>query len=150
MPGLYQIIEKNPECITRIVIEKYVQEDKNFDLTVRHVNRLRNSWGLSRKRGTPFQRGSRQGKNPEDGAVVEVRPDTSFAGLHFFDDWIEDREDFQELIATLKQAKEIYRDAVPEDSFPLLNHRIETLTMRFKALLYAPAFWHRQIDGIRR
>lgn len=137
--GLYQIIEKNPECTTRIVIEKYVQEDKNFDLTVRHVNRLRNIWGLSRKRGRPSKEDPAR-ENPEDGAVVEVRPDTSFAGLHFFDDWIEDREDFQELIATLKQAIEIYRDAVPEDSFPLLNHRIETLTMRFKALLYAPLF----------
>ena len=60
--GLYQIIEKNPECTTRIVIEKYVQEDKNFDLTVRHVNRLRNIMGTEQEKGTPFQRGSRQGK----------------------------------------------------------------------------------------
>ena len=93
--------------------------------------------------GTEQEKGTSR-EEPErgnsDGAVVVARPGISFAGLHFFDDWIEEREDFSELIITLKQAIEIYRDAAPEDFFPLLKHGTETLTMRFKALLYAPLF----------
>ncbi len=137
--SLYQIVFKEPECPTRCVITKFAREDRNFDLTVRHVNRLRSSWGLSRKRGRPSKEEPARG-NAGDGAVVVVRPSISFAGLHFFEDWLAEREDFRELIITLKQAAELHGDAVPEDSFPLLKHGIETLTMRFKALLYAPIF----------
>ena len=135
---IYEIVEKDLECPTRLVIKKYKEVERNFDLTVRHVNRLRRSWGLNRKRGRPSREEPERGNS--DGAVVVARPGISFAGLHFFDDWIEEREDFRELLITLKQAIKIYGDAVPEDSFPLLKHGTETLTMRFKALLYAPLF----------
>jgi len=137
--SIYKIVEQNPECPTRLVIENYAIVEKNFDITVRHVNRLRRSWGLSRKRGRPCRDEPVRG-NSVVGAVIVARPSICFAGLHFFDDWIEEREDLRELIITLKQAIENYTDAVPEDSFPLLKHRTETLTMRFKALLYAPLF----------
>lgn len=40
----------------------------------------------------------------------------------------------------LKQAIEQYLLSNPEASFPLLNHREETILLRFKALLYAPLF----------
>lgn len=137
--SIYKIVEQDPECPTRLVIEKYKREERHFDLTVRHINRLRRAWGLSRKKGRPSREEPARGSSG-DGSVVVARPNISYAGLHFFDDWLEEREDLHELIITLKHAIEIYADSVPEDSFPLLKHGTETLTMRFKALLYAPLF----------
>ncbi len=136
---MLKVLQDHPECSTRFLIEKVTQIEGPVNLTVRHINRLRLQWQLNRKKGRPHKSNSVRGSNQCKDLVV-VRPNISFVGLHLFDDWLEQQEAFSEIVVLLKEAIENHKGSNPSDSFPLLNHKEETLKCRFKALLYCPLF----------
>ncbi len=136
---MYKILKDDQDCPTRVLMERVTEIGRPVNLTVRHMNRLRLQWGVNRKKGRPCKtepvRGSNQNKD-----LVVIRPNISFAGLHLFDDWLEQQDGLYELIQLLEKAIAQYRIDHPNDSFPLLSHKTDTLRYRFKALLYAPLF----------
>lgn len=67
-------------------------------------------------------------------------PNLPFAGVHIFDDFMTQSKVFDNVIMPLKQGIESYKEEHPNADFPLLDHRDETLMLRFKALFYAPLF----------
>jgi len=136
---LWELLQADTECPSRVLLFKMEQEYEKVSITIRHVNRLRASWGLSRDKGRPrrsdFSKNSCSQKN-----LVRVKPDLPFIGVSIFDDWMEQNEGFSGVMILLKQAIEQYSQDNPGDSFPLLKHRDKTIFLRFKALFYAPLF----------
>ncbi|MCP4149387.1 MAG: winged helix-turn-helix domain-containing protein, partial [bacterium] len=115
------------------------QEYGKISITIRHVNRLRASWGISRNKGRPRHSDSSKDSCPQKNSV-RVKPNLPFIGVSIFDDRMEQNEGFSGIMMLLKQAIEQYSLNNPGDSFPLLKHRDETVLFRFKGLFYAPLF----------
>jgi hypothetical protein len=136
---MYIILQDDPDCPTRALLEMVTQIEGPVGLTVRHVNRLRLQWGLSRNKGRPCKKEPAKGANQNKELIV-IKPNISFAGLHVFDDWMEEQEGFCEIIQLLEKSIDQYENEHPNDSFPLLSHKTDTLGCRLKALLYAPLF----------
>ncbi|MCP4152103.1 MAG: hypothetical protein GY757_30460, partial [bacterium] len=127
------------ECPSRTLLFKMEQEYGRVSITIRHLNRLRASWGLNRDKGRP-----RHSDSSEDSCfqknLVQVKPNLPFIGISIFDDRMEQNDGFSGVMMLLKQAIEQHCLSNPGDSFPLLKHREETVLLRFKALFYAPLF----------
>ena len=70
--------------------------------------------------------------------MVDVQFRLSDVGLHLFTLWLEQQPLMRQLIHALQQAIVTYRQEFPDDKFPLLFHRPQTLLRRFLALLLAP------------
>ena len=136
---MFEILADNPDCPTRLLIEQIEEIEGSVPLQVRHVNRLRLEWGVSAKVGRPAKSEPDEGVGRNDN-LIEVRPNIAFAGLNLFDAWLETTDVVSEPVRILMETVEHYKASFPEESFPLLNHRTDTLRCRFKALLYAPLF----------
>ena len=140
---LWELLQEDSECPGSALLFKMEHEYGKISITIRHVNRLRASWGLSREKGRPRQSDSSKDSFSQKNSV-RVIPNLQFIGVSLFDDWMEQHEGFDDLMMLLKQAIEQFRPggtgSQPKVSFPLLHHREETLLLRFKALFYAPLF----------
>jgi len=136
---MWQMLKEDSECPTRLLIEKLIKIEGPVEISIRHVNRYRKEWGLSRQKGRPRKSDSKEGCAQSKDLIV-IRPNLSFVGIHLFDAWIEQQDVLSEVIVLLKETIENYKSNNPSDSFPLLNHKEDTLKCRFKALLYAPLF----------
>lgn len=135
---LWELLQNEPECPTSLLLIKLEQIHGKISVGIRHVNRLRAAWGLSREKGRP-----RHEEAAESGgrkSLVRVIPNLPFAGVHIFDDFMTQSKVFDNVIMPLKQGIESYKEEHPNADFPLLDHRDETLMLRFKALFYAPLF----------
>src|SRR5215470_9483144 len=77
-------------------------------------------------------------KGEPQGALVRVTPFLSFVGVHVFEAWLQQHGGMSVVIPLLQQAIHTYRTQHPDDDFPLLHHREQTLRRRFQALLFAP------------
>ena len=134
---LWGLLQENSQFPTSALLFKVEQEYGKISITIRHINRLRASWGLSRDKGRPGHSDS-----PEDSCcqkdLVRVEPNLPFIGVSIFDDWLEQDDIFSGVVILVKNAIEQYCLNRPDDSFPLLKHRNKTIEMRFKALFYAP------------
>src|SRR5712671_7101267 len=67
-------------------------------------------------------------------------PRLSCVGVHLFAHWLDQQETFGPVVAQLTQAIEAHKRTHPDDDFPLLHHREQTLLRRFAALFCAPLF----------
>src|SRR5712671_6775389 len=67
-------------------------------------------------------------------------PRLSCVGVHLFAHWLDQQETFGPVVAQLTQAIEAHKRTHPDDDFPLLHHREQTLLRRFAALFCAPVF----------
>lgn len=136
---LWAVLLEDQACPSTRVIEKMAETYEALSISVRHVNRLREQWGLSRGKGRP--RGTKSAQAGEGrGGVVKLTPHVSFVGVHMFTAWMESRDDFGQIVRLLQQRIHWYRAAYPESDFALLHHTEETLLRRFQALFYAPLF----------
>jgi hypothetical protein len=70
--------------------------------------------------------------------LVRVTPSLSFVGVHVFEAWVQQQGWMSTVIPLLQQAIHTYRTQHPDDDFPLLHHREQTLRRRFQALFFAP------------
>jgi hypothetical protein len=136
---LWAVLSEEPGCPTNRVIEKMAEHDVPLPIGVRHINRLRAHWGLSRGKGRP------RGAQPESGseaggALVKLMPHLSYVGVHLFAAWLEDQELWGQVVTLLECRIAEYGEAHPDADFALLHHRSATLLGRFQALFYAPLF----------
>lgn len=140
MTLLWGLVSKDPECPSRIILMRIVEYHREeITVSIRQINRLREKWKLNRAKGRPC--------NPNPGTVtdsdsqaepVRIIPNLPYAGLHVFNDWMDQKDGFSEVLMLLKKAIEVYRREHGEESFPLLYHKDKTLELHFKALFYGP------------
>lgn len=69
-----------------------------------------------------------------------MTPYLPFVGVHVFAAWIQQQGSLSEVITLLQQAIQAYSKRHPEEDFPLLHHKEETLWLRLQAIFYAPLF----------
>src|SRR5499433_2021815 len=77
-------------------------------------------------------------KGEPQGALVRVTPSLSFVGVHVFAAWWQQHGGMSAVTPLLQHAIHTYRTQHPDDDFPLLHHREQTLRRRFQALFFAP------------
>ena len=134
---LWSLLQEEPECPSRVLLDKAAQRQIVLAVSLRHVNRWRATWGLNRRQGRP---GHADGYRPvASGAeVVRVTPHVACVGVHVFAHWLDQHEAFAPVVAQLTQAVEAHKQAHSGDDFALLHHRESTLLHGFQALFYAP------------
>src|SRR5712691_2932626 len=134
MALVWKVLHEDPQCPSRVVLEKVAQRQVPMAVSVRHLNRLRAKWKLNRRKGRPSHtaliRPVCAGK-----AVVQVTPHLSCVVVHLFAHWLDQQESLAPVLPRLLQAIEMYKQSHPDDDFALLHHREQTLLHRFQALL---------------
>jgi hypothetical protein len=134
---LWSVLQEEPECPSRVLLDKVAQRQLAIAVNLRHVNRWRAARGLNRAKGRPRRA---DGYRPvASGAeVVRVTPQVSCVGVHLFAHWLDHQEAFAPVVAQLTQAVEVHKQTQPDDDFALLHHRESTVLHRFQALFFAP------------
>src|SRR6266446_809467 len=134
---LWSLLQEEPECPSRVLLDKVAQRQLAIAVNRRHVNRWRAARGLNRAKGRPRRA---DGYRPvASGAeVVRVTPQVSCVGVHLFAHWLDHQEAFAPVVAQLTQAVEVHKQTQPDDDFALLHHRESTVLHRFQALFFAP------------
>lgn len=134
---LWSWLHEEPECPSRVLLDKAAHRHILIAVSLRHVNRWRAARGLNRCPGRP---GHADGSQPAAAGaeVVRVTPHLSCVGVHLFAHWLDQQEAFAPVVAQLQQAIEAYQPTHPDDDFALVHHREQTLLHRFQALFFAP------------
>src|SRR5229473_756846 len=114
---LWTLLQEEPECPSRVLLDKVAQRQRPLAVSLRHVNRWRATWGRNRRQGRP-----RQAEGPRPVASGPV-------------------------VAQLTQAVEAHKHTHPGDDFALLDHREQTLLHRFQALFFAPLLGIDRLPG---
>jgi hypothetical protein len=134
---LWTLLQQDPQCTSRQLLAKAAAHQIWPRVSLRHLNRWRAQWQLSRGKGRPC--GGSAGVALHAGCkVVCVTPRLSFVGVHLFARWLDQPDAFEPVVAGLKEAIRAYQRTYPDDDFALLHHRDVTLRHRFEALLLAP------------
>jgi hypothetical protein len=136
---LWSLLHEEPECPSRVLLDKAAQRQIVIAVSLRHVNRWRAARGLNRCPGRPGHAAGSQPVSP-GAAVVQVTPHVACVGVHVFAQWLDHQEAFGPVVAHLTQAVEAHKQTHPDDDFALLHHRPSTVLYRFQALFFAPLF----------
>ena len=136
---LWTLLQENPQCPSRVLLDKVAQRQVPIVVSIRHLNRWRAQWQLNRLKGRPGQASCRP-PGACGAEVVQVTPRLSFVGVHLFAHWLDQHDAFGPVVIQLKQAIEAHKRAHLDDDFALLHHREQTLCRRFQALFFAPLF----------
>ncbi len=136
---LWTAFQEDPYCPSRQVVQAFAIRGIALPISLRHVNRLRATWGLNRGKGRP-RRSSVDDKVGDPAPVVSLTPHLSHVGVHLFAAWLETEGIFDDVVALLDTAIHDYQRDHPKEAFPLLTHRSSTLRCRFQALFFAPLF----------
>ena len=136
---VWTLLQEDPACPTRVLLDKVAPRHSPLAVSIRHLNRWRVQWQLNRRTGRPRQAADRP-PVVSGAALVQVTPRLSFVGVHLFMHWLDQQETFGPVMAQLTQAIAAHKRAHPDDDFPLLHHREQTLLRRFEALFCAPLF----------
>ncbi len=134
---LWTVLHEDPECPSRVLLDKIARRQILIAVSLRHVNRWRVTWGLNRRKGRP-RHAAGHWPVASGAEVVQVIPRLSFVGVHLFAHWLEQQEAFAPVVAQLTQAVEAHKLTHPGDDFALLHHRESTLLRRFQVLVFAP------------
>jgi len=132
---LWKLLSDDPTCPSRL--HAIAETPEQITVTLRHINRLRKAWGLNRGKGRPH-RVDGQKKGEPQGHLVRVTASLSFVGVHVCEAWWQQHGGMSAVMPLLQQAIPTYRAPHPDDDFPLLHHREQTLRRRFQALFFAP------------
>lgn len=57
---LWQLLNDDPTCPSRLVLQAVVETQGQISVTLRQINRLRKAWGLNREKGRPRRVGSQK------------------------------------------------------------------------------------------
>jgi hypothetical protein len=133
------LLHEEPQCPSRLLLDKIAHSHAPLDISVRHLNRLRRQWQLHRPKGRPRHAPCHRPAAPSTD-IVRVQPRLPSVGVHLFAHWLDQQGAFDPIVAQLHQAIAAHREAHPDDDFALLHHRDETLRRRFQALFFAPLF----------
>jgi hypothetical protein len=146
MALVWKVLHEDPQCPSRVVLEKVAQRQVPMAGRVRHLNRLRAKWNLNRSKGRP---GQTAWSRPicVGAAVVQVTPHLSFVGVPLFAHGLDQPEAFGPVVAQLRQAIAAPKRAPPDDDFALLHPREQTLLHRCQALFFAPRLGIEPLTG---
>jgi len=134
---LWSLLQEEPECPSRVLLDKAVDRQIVIAVSLRHVNRWRAARGLHRRQGRPGQADGSQPVSP-GAEVVRVTPHVPCVGVHVFAQWLDHQDAFGPVVAQLTQAVEAQKQTHPDEDFALLHHRESTVSHRFQALFFAP------------
>ena len=134
---LWTLLHEDPACPSRVLLDKVAQTQAPLPVIIRHLNRVRATWQLNRRKGRPRRAACSAAAG---GALVQITPHLSCVGVHLFAHWLDQQDAFRPVVARLQQAIEAHKRAHPADDFALLHHRDQTLRRRFQALFFAPLF----------
>jgi hypothetical protein len=134
---LWEYASRHPEFASSVILRNIKAEHGNLNITTRHVNRLRQEWGISRKKGRPC---GRRLLNAPAGELVKLTPNLPFVGVCILDAFVEQSGIIEQVVTAIQIKRDRYKEEHPEETFPLLFHKKQTVTMRFKALFYAAFF----------
>lgn len=143
---LWTLLQQDPQCTSRDLLAKAAQHQIWPQVSLRHLNRWRVQWQMSRGKGRPFGVSADIAVNSGN-AVICVSPRLSFVGLHLFARWLDQQQAFEPVVAGLIEAIRAYQRTHPADDFALLHHRDITLWRRFAALLLAPLLGIERLSG---
>src|SRR6266851_685352 len=134
---LWSVLQEEPECPSRVLLDKAAERQIVMTVSLRHVNRWRLTWGLNRGKGRPRHTA---GYQPVacGSEIVRVTPHVLCVGVHVFAQWLDHRAAFGPGVAPLTQTIAAYMQTHPGEDFALLHHRESTLVRRFEALVFAP------------
>lgn len=100
---LWTLLHKDPECPSHVLLNKVAQTQAPIPVSVRHLNRLRVTWQLNRRKGRP-----RQVPCPSPVAsgteVVQITPRLSYVGVHLLAHWLDQQGALSPVVTQLTQA----------------------------------------------
>jgi len=134
---LWTLLQEDPACPSRVRLDKVAQTPAPLPVSIRHLNRVRATWQLNRRKGRPRHAACSAAAG---GALVRITPHLSCVGVHLFAHWLDQQDAFSPVVARLQQAIEAQKRAPPADDFALVHHHDQTLRRRFAALFCAPLF----------
>lgn len=134
---MWQLLDADPQCPSRVILEKLTQRQVGVQVSVRHLNRLRVKWQRNRPKGRPRHIVGRPAGG-ENAALVQLTPHLSGVGVHLFARWLDQQASLTPLVRGLQQAIEAYKRGHRDEDFALLHHRELTLRRRLAALVLAP------------
>ena len=99
---LWSVLQEEPECPSRVLLDKAAERQIVMTVSLRHVNRWRLTWGLNRGKGRPRRTA---GYQPVacGSEIVRVTPQVLCVGVHVFAQWLDHREAFGPVVAQLTQ-----------------------------------------------
>jgi len=132
---LWAEVNKEPSRPSGHILQDMAGTGTPSTISLRHANRLRAEWGLSRGKGRPHGPAK---PVQEAGALVKLTPHMPSIGVHLFAAWLESTETMSTVVELLCHRIDRYCEDHPDADFALLDHKKETLVRRFEALFYAP------------
>jgi len=115
---LWTLLHEDPQCPSRVLLDKVAQRQIPMAVGMRHRNRWRAQWPLNRRKGRPLQAESCL-PVASGAAAVQMTPRLSFVGVHLLAQWLDQHDAFGPVVAPLKQAILAHKQAHPDDDFAL-------------------------------
>jgi hypothetical protein len=134
---LWQLLDENPQCPSRVVLDKMAQRQIGASVSVRHLNRLRLKWNCNRPKGRP-RRPVPSAPDRDSAALIRLTPHMAAVGVHLLARWLDQQDSWRPLVAAVQQAIEAYQRCHRDADFALLHHREVTVQRRLAALVLAP------------
>ena len=100
---LWALLHEDPQCPSRVLIDKAVQRQIPMAVSIRHLNRWRAQRRCNRRKGRPRQ-GAGHPPVASGAALVRITPRLSCVGVHFFAHWLNQRKAFGSVVVQLQQA----------------------------------------------
>jgi len=134
---LWQLLEDDPQCPSRVVLEQMAQRQIGTSVSVRHLNRLRLKWKCNQPKGRP-RRPLPSAPERDSAALIRLTPHIAAVGVHLLARWLDQHDSWRPLVAAVQQAIEAYQRCHRDADFALLHHREVTVQRRLAALVLAP------------
>ena len=143
---LWTLLQEDPQCPSRVLLDKVAERQRPLAVSIRHVNRWRAQWQLNGRKGRPRQVPSHR-PGASGAEIVQITPRLSFVGVHLLAHWLDQHDTFGPVVTQLMQVVEAHKHTHPGDDFALLHHGEPTLRRRFAALFFAPLFGIDTLSG---
>src|SRR6266849_6355270 len=105
---LWTLLQEEPECPSRVLLDKVAQRQRPLAVSLRHRNQWRAPWQLNRRKGRPHQVSCPR-PVASGAAVVRITPRLSSVGVHLFAHWLDQQDLFGLVVAQLTQAVAAYK-----------------------------------------
>ena len=115
---LWTLLHDDPQCPSRVLLDKVAQNQRPIAVSIRHLNRWRAAWQINRRKGRP-RRAPDQRPVAAGAEVVHVTPHLSYVGVHLFAAWLDQHDLFGLVVAQLQEAVEAHKRAHPGDDVAL-------------------------------
>ena len=98
---LWTLLQQNPQCTSRQLLAKAAAHQIWPRVSLRHLNRWRAQWHLSRGKGRPCRFSAEVARHAGN-KVICVTPRLSFVGVHLFARWLDQQDALEPVVAGLK------------------------------------------------